>query len=272
MKRSILAAVALIGAGSAAFAQSPVQRGEYLVNSILNCGNCHTPHGPAGAEKPFAGGNLFDESPAFKVYSTNLTPDKETGLGNWTAAQIKRAIMEGVRPDGKTLAPIMPSGFYTGLTPRDADAIVAYLRSLKPVKNEIPAPQYMVPLKHAKLPAPGKLSRKEKRGHYLATIGHCMECHTPMEKGELLAATSLGTGGREFKGPWGVATSRNITSDKAKGLGSWTDAEIRRAITQGISKNGDKLKPPMGYAAYAKMSDKDLGDLIAYLRKVPAKQ
>ena len=126
-------AVALGASASSAFAQSPAQRGDYLVNSILNCGGCHTPRGPAGAEKPFSGGNLF-ETPAFKVYTSNLTPDKETGLGNWTADQIKNAIMKGVRPDGTVLA-VMPTNYYTVLTPRDADAIVAYLRSLKPIKN-----------------------------------------------------------------------------------------------------------------------------------------
>jgi hypothetical protein len=82
----------------------------------------------------------------------------------------------------------------------------------------------------------------------------------------------MGVGRHDFKGPWGVSTSRNITSDKEKGLGGWTDAEIRRAITTGISRNGETLKPPMGFAAYARMTDKDIGDLIAYLRTVPAKQ
>lgn len=271
MYRFFVVAAALLAAGTDAFAQTPVQRGEYLVNSILNCGNCHTPRGPAGADKPFAGGNLF-ESPAFKVYSSNVTPDKETGIGNWSAEQIKKAIMHGGRPNGATLA-VMPAPYYAALKTADADAIVAYLRSLKPIKNEVPTSEYKHAVRHAEAPAQAaKLSRKARRGFYLATIGHCMECHTPMEKGQSLVKTSLGTGGREFKGPWGVAIARNITSDKDKGLGGWTDADIKRAITQGVSKNGEKLKPPMGYAAYAKMTEKDLNDLVAYLRTVPAKQ
>lgn len=264
-------AVVLLATAGIAFAESPAQRGEYLVNSILNCGGCHTQPGPGGADKPFAGGFLFD-TPAFKVTSSNLTPDKETGLGNWTAAQIKTALMKGVRPDGTVLA-MMPTAYYTVLTPRDADAIVAYLRSLKPVRNAVPAPEYKVALKTDLKPPPmGKVDREARRGYYLATIGHCMECHSPREKGASLALTETGVGRHEFKGPWGVSMSRNITADKEKGLGKWTDAEIRRAITQGVSKNGDKLKPPMGYAAYAKMTDRDMGDLIAYLRTVPAKQ
>jgi mono/diheme cytochrome c family protein len=271
MNRLLAPAVALLATTGIAAAQSPVQRGDYLVNSILNCGNCHTPRGPEGASKPFAGGNVF-ETAAFKVYSPNLTPDKETGLGNWTAEQIKNAIMKGVRPDGTALA-MMPTGYYAVLTQRDADAIVAYLRSLKPIKNQIPTPEYKVALKpDLSAPPMGKLKRKPRRGYYLATIGHCMECHTPREKGVSQIATALGVGKHEFKGPWGVSISRNITSDKEKGLGAWTDAEIKRAITQGVSRNGDKLKPPMGYAAYARMTDKDLSDLIAYLRTVPPKQ
>src|SRR5262245_7649694 len=124
MVRTMLSVAVLVAAAGSAFAQSPAQRGEYLVNSILNCGGCHSPRGPDAAVKQLSGGNLF-ESPAFKVYTSNLTPDKETGLGNWTADQIKNAILKGVRPDGTVLA-VMPSAYYTVLTPRDADAIVAY--------------------------------------------------------------------------------------------------------------------------------------------------
>jgi hypothetical protein len=98
-----------------------------------------------------------------------------------------------------------------------------------------------------------------------------MECHTPMPKGVHNWA-DLGRGGFEFKGPWGVSVSRNITSSKTKGLGDWTDAQIKTAITTGIDKDGNRLKPPMGYPYYAKMTDADLRDLIAYLRTVPAQE
>ena len=271
MQRMVLSAAVLLSVAGSACAQSPAQRGEYLVNSILNCGGCHTPPGPDGASKPFSGGILFD-TPAFKAHAPNITPDKETGIGNWTADEIKNALMKGVRPNGAVLA-AMPTNYYTVLTSRDADAIVAYLRSLKPIKNQMPAPEYRVTLKQeAPPPGPGKVNRKARRGYYLATIGHCMECHSPREKGVSQVQKEMGVGKHPFKGPWGVSTSRNITSDKEKGLGTWTDAEIKRAIATGVSKNGDKLKPPMGFAAYARMTDKDMSDLIAYLRTVPAKQ
>ena len=83
---------------------------------------------------------------------------------------------------------------------------------------------------------------------------------------------SLGKGGREFPGPWGVSIARNITSSKSAGIGDWSDAEIKRAITQGVRKDGSKLKPPMGYPFYAKMTDGDLDAIVAYLRTVPAKE
>ncbi len=84
--------------------------------------------------------------------------------------------------------------------------------------------------------------------------------------------SSYGKGGFEFNGPWGKSVSRNITSHKDKGLGSWTDDEIKRAITEGISKDGSRLKPPMGYPLYKNMTAGDLDALVAYLRTVPAKE
>jgi hypothetical protein len=82
----------------------------------------------------------------------------------------------------------------------------------------------------------------------------------------------LGKGGFELKGPWGVSVSRNITSSKTKGIGDWSDDEIKRAITQGIRKDGSKLKPPMGFSYYAGMTKSDLDAMVAYLRTVPAKE
>jgi hypothetical protein len=101
-----------------------------------------------------------------------------------------------------------------------------------------------------------------------------MECHTPFGTPGAGAdfQSSLGKGGREFPGPWGTSTSRNITSSKASGIGDWSDADIKRAITQGVRKDGSSLKPPMGYAYYARMTDGDLDAMVAYLRTVPAKE
>lgn len=109
---------------------------------------------------------------------------------------------------------------------------------------------------------------KVKYGEYLAgPVGHCTECHTPMVDGRR-DWSRLGQGGEKFEGPWGIAVSRNLTPHPEDGLGKWTDAEIKRAITQGVSKNGAKLFPPMGYSFYAKVKDEDLDAIVAYLRSL----
>ena len=265
---------------STAHAQSDlVKRGDYLVNTILTCGNCHSPKGPKGdiPGKHFSGGLSWDEPP-FKVTAPNITQDKETGIGTWSDADIKKLLRKGVRPDGTPVAVIMPTGFYEIVTDRDMDAIVAYLRTLKPIKNKVPAPVYRFPVPRQIFPGGEKpyteamLKDPVKNGFYLATIGHCMECHTPLVKGQHDWAKDLGRGGFEFPGPWGVSVSRNITSSKSKGIGGWTDAQIKRAITTGVDKDGHHLKPPMGFGYYAQMTDRDIADIIAYLRTVPAKE
>jgi mono/diheme cytochrome c family protein len=274
------AAAALAGLiGSAAYADTPVERGSYLVNTIMTCANCHSPKGPpqAVAGKDFSGGLRFEEPP-FDVTAPNITPDKETGIGAYSDADLKKTLLTGVRPNGVRLAPVMPTAFYGILEPSDLDAIVAYLHTIPPVKNKVADPIYKMKLPPevfpgAEKPMPAADQKdKVKHGLYLATIGHCMECHTPMVKGQVDFENSLGKGGREFPGPWGVSTSRNLTSSKTKGIGDWTDAEVKRAITQGIDKDGKKLNGPMGYQYYAHMTDADLDAVIAWVRTLPPKE
>ena len=256
-----------------------VKRGDYLVNGILTCGNCHTPKGPTGEimDKAFSGGLSWDEPP-FKVTAPNITQDNETGIGNYTDAELKQVLRKGIKRNGVPVAMIMPSGFYEIMTDRDLDAVIAYLRTIKPIKNTVPDPIYKTAQGHPIPPGgekpftEGMLSDKVKKGFYLATIAHCMECHTPMGPRGRDFASKLGTGGFEFPGPWGVSVSRNITSSKEKGIGGWTDEEIKRAITQGVSRDGSKLKPPMGYHYYSTVSTDDLDAIVAYLRTVPAKE
>ncbi|MBI3706020.1 MAG: c-type cytochrome [Rhizobiales bacterium] len=271
--------VALIGGAQAQSNADLVKRGDYLVNGLLTCGNCHTPKGPTGdiMEKAFSGGLSWDEPP-FKVTAPNITPDKETGIGGWTDAQIKTALRKGVRPNGVPLAMVMPSDFYEIMTERDLNAVVAYLRTLKPIKNKVPDPIYKMPQMHHPFAGGEKpyteamMGDKLKKGFYLATIAHCMECHTPMGPRGREFASKLGAGGFEFPGPWGKSVSRNITSSKTKGIGGWSDAEVKRAITTGVSKDGSKLMPPMAFHSYAKMTGDDLDAVVAWLRTVPAKE
>ena len=272
--------VSALLAASSAFAQAPVERGKYLVNTIMTCQNCHTPKGERGApiyERDLSSGLSWDEPP-FKVTASNITQDKETGIGSWTDAQIKTALRKGQRPNGVQLAAIMPYDFYEILTDRDLNAIVAYLRTVKPVKQTVPDPIYKIALPRHIVQGAEKpfteadMTDKVKKGFYLATIGHCFECHTPMGPKGREFETRYGAGGFDFPGPWGKSTSRNITSHKEKGIGAWTDAEIKRAITDGVSRDGSRLKPPMGFEFYKNMTGDDLDAIVAYLRTVPPKE
>ena len=279
MNRLILGAVVAVALGGSAVAQPSAERGKYLVNTIMTCANCHSPKGPpaAVAGKDFSGGLSWDEPP-FKVTAPNITQDKETGIGEWTDAEIKTMLLTGKSRHGIQEAEVMPTAFYPILVPSDLDSIVAYLRTLKPVKNKVADPIYKIALPHHAFPGAEKaysqadLNDKLKRGFYLATIGHCMECHTPFGAGGGRDfQNSLGKGGAEFPGPWGVVKSRNITSSKTAGIGDWTDAEIKEAIVHGKRKDGSKLIGPMGFQYYVNMTDADLDAVIAYVRTVPAK-
>jgi len=273
-----LAALAL-AATQAVCAETPLERGKYLVEGILTCGNCHTPRGPGGVldtSRRHAGGPQVWETAQYKVHPSNITPDRQTGIGGWSAAQVKAAIHDGKRPNGQQIAPQMPYAFYQVFRPADLDAVVAYVQSLPAVARKVELPVYKVKRMTVDIP-PGAenplpeaaLEDPVKRGFYLATIGHCMECHTPTASGHRDFKNALGTGGERFEGPWGVTVSRNITPHKENGIGAWTDDEVKRAITQGVRKDGTKLRPPMGFAWYATMTDADLNAIVAYLRTVP---
>lgn len=279
---AVIAMAVTLGVWSDAVAQPAFERGKYLVESIAGCGNCHTPQGPNGplSGKTLAGGLEFAHPGFFTAYSTNITPDPETGIGKWTDAQLKVAIREGRRPDGTAIRPPMPFELYRGLADADLDAIVAYLRTVPAVKNVAPKSSYQIPLPPGYGPpidkgieAPPR-SDKLAYGAYLAgPLGHCIECHTPpAANGRAQYDTMLGAGGRQFHGPFGLSVAKNITSDPDQGLGKWTDAEIERAIRKGIDRQGHPLKPPMGFAYYDKVSAEDMAALIAWLRSLPPKK
>jgi mono/diheme cytochrome c family protein len=291
MFRIGVASLLLLAASRGATAESPAERGGYLVNTIMACGNCHTPRDADGkpvAEKAFSGGLTFT-TPAFIATASNVTSDAESGIGSWSDTEIKRALVEGTRPDhgrlaGVPLAAIMPANFYKAVLPEDLDAIVAYLRTIRPIRRDVPDPVYKVPVRRNSYPDADAGFDKAawadpvRRGAYLVTIGHCMECHSAWSRGVSDFKTGLGRGGRAFPAREGSAEGSpdsiapNITSDPAAGIGAWTDQEIGRAITLGIARDGRMLKPPMAYGYYAGLTEADLADIIAYLRNVPPLQ
>ena len=144
MLRCLIAcALVVVSLNAARAADAQVARGKYLV-TISSCNDCHTPgyfFGKPDMARFLGGSEVGFEIPGLGVFvGPNLTPDKETGLGGWTGAQIAAALTTGVRPDGRELAPIMPWRALANLTKPDADAIVAFLRSLPPVTNKVPGP------------------------------------------------------------------------------------------------------------------------------------
>lgn len=289
-----VALAALLTAGPASGADGNVERGRYLVSTILACGNCHTPKRSDGrplAERELAGGGLSFEMPFYSGTAPNITPDRETGIGSWSDDEIKRAVTQGVRPNhgrlaGVPLAPMMWVNFYRALTPSDLDAVVAYLRSIPPVRKAVPLPTYKGQVPREPYPDAEKgftdaeMTDPVRRGAYLVTIGHCMECHTPAKDGRTLYSQALGQGGKRYapqmvKGypaDWQGSVARNITSHPEAGLGRWTDQEIKRAITQGVARDGRALQPPMGFHWYAGLSAQDLDAIVTWLRTVPPKE
>src|SRR5262249_5195160 len=184
-EKLLLGLAAGVAAAGAAMAETPVERGSYLVNSVGACGNCHTPRqqGVPDLSKKFSGGfQTFDE-PWFTVKGANLTPDRDTGLGGWSDADLHKALLTGMRPNGIQLAPVMPYWAYKVMMPGDIDAIVAYLRSVPAIRNEVQAPNYKTQQVAPVLPGADKamtaddLKDPVKRGFYLASIAHCMACH-----------------------------------------------------------------------------------------------
>jgi mono/diheme cytochrome c family protein len=287
LRIGLLSCVLALAAIGGASADTAIERGNYLVNTIMACGNCHSPRDAEGkfiAGKALSGGLTFD-TPPFLATAPNITPDKETGIGAWSDAEIRRALVEGIRPDhgrlpGVALAAIMPANFYKGLLPEDLAAVVAYLHTVPAVRNEVAPPVYRLPVKRDAYPdadagfTAAMMSDSAKHGAYLATIGHCMECHAAWSKGVSDYTTGLGRGGRVFPLREGAAdgptsTAANITQHPTRGIGAWSDAEIGRAITQGIGRDGHALKPPMAYGFYAGLKEKDLKDVIAWLRTLP---
>jgi mono/diheme cytochrome c family protein len=250
-----------------------VARGTYLVKAIVACDDCHTPKDDHYAPRnnlAFAGGQEFD-SPVFTAYSRNLTPDVNTGIGTWTDEQIMRAIRQGITREGDILGPPMPVPNFNTMSDDDAKALVAYLRTLKPIRHENTPSVYKIPLQAAPPPkvqhTPPRTDKVAYGGYIVNSLAHCFECHTPPGPDP---EHHLGAGGFPFPVKPGVfVRSMNITPDKETGIGTWTDAQIRRAITRGVDKNGKQLVPIMPYGHFTHMTREDVDDVIAYLHTIP---
>jgi len=253
-----------------------VAQGEYIARAA-DCAACHTQ--PGG--KPFAGGVAF-KLPFGTLYSTNITADRETGIGQWSDDDFVRALHRGVAKDRRNLYPAFPYTSYTAMTRQDAVAIKAYLFSLSPVHapdtpNHLPFPfnqrwtltfwNWMFLDEHRFRPDPTR-SELQNRGTYLSTaLGHCGECHTP--RNILMGmSTRKALAGAEMSG-W---HAYNLTSDRASGLGEWKDAQLQQFLSTGHAEDHGPAAGPMAEVvenSTSYLTPEDVQAMVTYLRGVP---
>jgi mono/diheme cytochrome c family protein len=268
---------------------STMARGKALYEDSMLCWGCHGTKGLSPSE-PQSGGRAFDlrnVGPGFGVlYASNVTPDRETGLGTWSDGEILRAIREGLSRDGRTLFPVMPYQFYHGLGEDDGVALVAYLRSLAPVHNVVPRAQpsfmrkaltaFRLIAPEAPVPkgtqAPPK-ARTVEYGRYVAWHrSGCAECHTPRspDNGQLDTSRPMAGGLFAFEELGMKITAPNITADPATGIGGWTEEQFLTAARRGMRPDGRILLPFMPWPWYSRWDDDDLRAVWLYLRSLPA--
>jgi mono/diheme cytochrome c family protein len=251
-------------------------RGEYIAR-MADCEACHTAKGG----QPFAGGRAF-VLPFGTIYTPNITPDPETGIGRWTDKQFLDAVHRGVAPDGSRYYPAFPYPSYTLLTDEDTLAIKAYLFSRAPVKQANRPNTFGFPYNQRWLmaiwatlfnlnerfrPVPEQ-SPEWNRGAYLVeAAGHCGECHTPRNLMQALDQR------HKFGG--GVAegwNAYNISTDKVSGIGDWSGDELAAYLSGGHARGRGAASGPMGEAVELSLSHltrSDIDAIATYVRSVP---
>lgn len=280
-KALLAAAMGLaLAAAPAAFAvdadYSKIERGRYLTHAG-DCAACHTDD----EGQPFAGGRAVP-TPFGTIYSTNITPDKETGIGKWTDEQFYRAMHEGVRPNGQHLYPAFPYPWFTKLSRDDVLAIKAYLDSLTPVKQAAKAPDLPWPLsvresvagwntlffKAGTFQPDAKKSAEWNRGAYLVEgLGHCGACHSPKNVLGGVKKKDRFEGG---KGEGWFATSL-VGNDRA-GLGAWSADEIVEYLKTGANDRARAMGPmaEVVHDSTQYLTKEDLHAIATYLKDLPA--
>ncbi|GAB4022965.1 c-type cytochrome [Spirosoma koreense] len=263
-----------------------IERGRYLANHVNVCMDCHSTRdwslftGPPIPGTLGKGGDRFGPEMGFPgtFYSRNITP---AGIGNWTDGEVFRAITSGVSRDGQALFPVMPHPAYGHMDPEDVKSIIAYVRTLKPVKNTIPKSEADFPMNFILNTIPQKpdfqtrpdTSETLAYGQYLVNAASCSDCHTRKEKGAPVAGMDF-AGGSEFAMPGAMIRSANITPDEETGLGRWTKAQFiarfkahdpARGYVPHPVKPGEK-QSLMPWMMYAGMTETDLGAIYTYLR------
>ena len=267
-----------------------LERGKYLAVHVAGCIDCHSQRdltkysGPVIPGTEGGGGFAFTEKFGLPgvIYGRNITPDPETGIGTWTDDEILRAITMGINKKGDTLFPLMPYPHFNRAAKEDLLSIIAYIRTLKPIKNKVPDRKLMMPIAMAYPGAhlqttldnnvrPAE-SDKVKYGEYLANMADCATCHSPLtQQGPDM--TRKFAGGYRFDAGTYVVNSANITSDTATGIGKWTEEMFMNKFTPYREEKNynfvvGKENTIMPLSLYAGMTDSDLKAIYAYLQSV----
>lgn len=278
--RRLALATCLLLFAAPAGAQTPAERGAYLVRAG-GCVACHTDE--KGGGPPFAGGVAL-KTPFGTFYTPNITPDPETGIGGWSDAEFLAALKRGLRPDGAPYYPAFPYTTYARMTDEDALAIKAYLFSLPPARkpnreHELKFPfgwRWTVSVWRAlffdETPFQPNSARSEEwnRGAYLVeALAHCGECHTPRNVLGALKRDMWLAGARE--GPEGEIAP-NITPDPKTGIGDWSEGDIVTLLKEGVTPDYDNVQGTMEEAVrhgLSHLSEADLKAIAVYLKSVP---
>ena len=303
---ALAGALAATVAGAAREGEAPkysaaaIARGRYLSHAVCECFECHSPlyddDRVLPIETKLGAGDILNEKT--RLVAPNITPDPETGAGRWTDDQLVRAIRQGISHDGRRLSVVMPYPTLSILTNDDVHAIVAYLRSLPPVRNELPK---WVPLRVAELPqepprssaTPSHLATRKGRGAYLVYLARCAHCHSPRPAtgSEHLRRRDMEfAGGRRFEtkryfdeldddpvrppaeaarlDPPSFVTSPNITQDPS-GIPYFDEAIFIQTIRTGRVAGRRPLTRAMLWFEFRKLTDDDLGAIFEFLRSVP---
>lgn len=265
-----------------------IERGKYLANNVALCMDCHSTRdfskysGPIKPGTEGMGGEVIGREMGLPgtVPMKNITP---AALGNWTDGEIIRALTSGINKHGEALFPIMPYENFYGMSEEDLYAIVAYIRTLKPIKNEVGDKELDFPLNYIvkTLPLdsykPHKAPEKsdiKAYGKYLVTMASCDHCHTPTKDGEPIAGMDY-AGGAEVKLPFGIIRGANLTPDVETGLGAWTKEQFIQRFksmeteqVKNMEIQPGSFNTIMPWTLYGGMTEEDLGAIYEYLHNL----
>lgn len=263
-----------------------VARGKYLYH-LADCDGCHSQRDFTRFAGPVVDGGKgsgveFPKEMGLpgRIIASNITPDRETGLGQWTDGERIRAIRDGIGRDGRALFPMMPYGNYRRMSDEDVEALVAYLNTLPAVRNPLPQSTVDFPvsffIKEAPQPSgkvpPPQRSDKLKYGEYLTAVAGCAVCHTSTEKGQPVESKRLG-GGEPFRMPGGIVVSANISPDPETGIGRWSEQqfldkfyEYKAYAEKGPPQVGPESLTLMPWLNLSQLPPEDLGAIFVYLK------